>query len=67
MLRKCLTLGGIHNYAPQHLGVGLEFLAQNYTRLPFEKLAGPPLPLEQLNEGVELARSRRWQRVAIKP
>ena len=67
VLRKCLTLRGVHNYAPQHLAAGLDFLAQNYNRLPFEKLTSPRLPLEQLNEGIELARSRRWQRVAIQP
>jgi putative phosphonate catabolism associated alcohol dehydrogenase len=67
ILRKCLTLRGVHNYAPQHLGAGLDFLAQNCPRLPFEKLTSPALPLEQLNEGIELARSRRWQRVAIQP
>ena len=67
VLRKCLTLRGVHNYAPDHLAGGLEFLAQNHTRLPFEKLTSPPLPLDQLNEGLELTRSRRWQRVAIQP
>jgi hypothetical protein len=67
VLRKCLTLRGVHNYAPYHLAAGLDFLAQNHTRLPFEKLTGRPLPLEQLNEGIELTRSRQWQRVAIQP
>lgn len=67
VLRKCLTLRGVHNYAPHHLAAGLEFLVQNHTRLPFEKLTSPPLPLNQLNEGLELTRSRRWQRVAIQP
>jgi len=67
VLRKCLTLRGVHNYAPYHLAAGLDFLAQNYTRLPFEKLTSRPLSLEQLNEGIELTRSRQWQRVAIQP
>lgn len=67
VLRKCLTLRGVHNYAPQHLAAGLDFLARNHTRLPFEKLTSPPLPLEQLNEGFALTRSRQWQRVAIQP
>ena len=67
VLRKCLTLRGVHNYAPQHLAEGLDFLAQNHTRLPFEKLTSPPLPLEQLNEGFDLTRRRQWQRVAILP
>lgn len=67
VLRKCLTLRGVHNYAPQHLAEGLDFLAQNHGRLPFEKLTSPPLPLEQLNEGFDLTRRRQWQRVAILP
>lgn len=67
VLRKCLTLRGVHNYAPEHLAAGLDFLAANHTRLPFEKLTSPALPLEQLNEGFDLTRSRQWQRVAIQP
>jgi putative phosphonate catabolism associated alcohol dehydrogenase len=67
VLRKCLTLRGVHNYAPRHLSAGLDFLAENHDRLPFEKLTSPPLPLDQLNEGLELTRSRQWQRVAIRP
>lgn len=67
VLRKCLTLRGVHNYAPQHLADGLDFLAANHTRLPFEKLTSPALLLEKLNEGLELTRSRQWQRVAIQP
>jgi len=67
VLRKCLTLRGVHNYAPEHLAAGLEFLAAHQSRLPFEKLTSPALPLEQLNEGFELTRRRQWQRVAIQP
>lgn len=67
VLRKCLTVRGVHNYAPGHLAAGLDFLAQYHTRLPFEKLVSPPLPLEQLDEGLELTRARRWQRVSIQP
>ena len=67
VLRKCLTLRGVHNYAPRHLATGLDFLRQNQSRLPFEKLTSPPLPLARLNEGIELTRSRQWQRVAIQP
>jgi putative phosphonate catabolism associated alcohol dehydrogenase len=67
VLRKCLTVRGVHNYAPHHLATGLDFLAQKHTQLPFEKLTSPPLPLERLEEGIELTRRRQWQRVAIQP
>lgn len=67
VLRKCLTLRGVHNYAPQHLKTGLDFLAKNHGLLPFAKLTSPPLPLEQLNEAIALTRTRQWQRVAVQP
>jgi putative phosphonate catabolism associated alcohol dehydrogenase len=67
VLRKCLTLRGIHNYEPAHLATALDFLAKNHPRLPFAKLVSPPLPLEQLNEAIALTRERTWQRVAVQP
>lgn len=67
VLRKCITVRGVHNYPPRSLALSLEFLEQNHVRLPFEKLVSPPIPLERLNEGIELTRSREWQRVAIQP
>lgn len=66
VLRKCLTVRGVHNYAPRHLALGLDFLSHS-PHLPFEQLTSPPLPLDRLDEGFELTRSRRWQRVAIQP
>jgi putative phosphonate catabolism associated alcohol dehydrogenase len=67
VLRKCLTLRGVHNYAPRHLADGLDFLAENHHRLPFEQLTSPALPLEQLNEALALTRAREWQRVSVSP
>ena len=67
VLRKCLTIRGVHNYAPLHLGIGLDFLAAMQDRLPFEKLVSPPLPLAALDEALRLTESRRWLRVSITP
>jgi putative phosphonate catabolism associated alcohol dehydrogenase len=67
VLRKCLTVQGVHNYAPRHLASGLEFLARNHSSLPFEKLTSPPLRLDQLNEALALTRTRQWQRVSVQP
>lgn len=67
VLRKCLTLRGVHNYAPRHLAAALEFLALRHGSLPFERLTSPPLPLEALDEAFALSRSRQWLRVAVKP
>src|SRR5262249_42976161 len=56
VIRKCLTVRGVHNYAPRHLSASLEFLAEHHTRLPFEELISPPLPLDRLADALELTR-----------
>ena len=64
---KCLTIRGVHNYSPRHLGEGIEFLRRTAGRYPFEDLLGPTLPLRDLEEGLALSRQRRWLRVAVAP
>jgi putative phosphonate catabolism associated alcohol dehydrogenase len=65
IIRKCLTLHGVHNYAPRHLDTGLEFLARQVDHLPFEDLVAPPQRLEHLSKALEVARSRRWARASL--
>lgn len=67
VLRKCLTIRGVHNYAPHHLQQGLNFLAAKQGELPFAKLVSPPLPLADLNEALALTETRRWMRVSVAP
>ncbi|WP_044133717.1 zinc-binding dehydrogenase [Verrucomicrobium spinosum] len=67
VIRKCLTIRGMHNYSPLHLAKGLSFLESTLHKLPYEKLVSPALPLASLEEAVSLTRSRVWQRVAVKP
>ena len=45
----------------------LAFLARRHKELPFAELTSDPLPLERFDDALELARTRRWQRVAIRP
>lgn len=65
IIRKCLNLHGVHNYAPAHLDAALAFLERQVDRLPFEDLVAPPARLENLPQALELARSRRWARVSV--
>ena len=67
VVRKCLEIRGVHNYAPADLEVALRFVADTYREYPYEKLVSPPLALEQLDEAVALAQRREWLRVAVKP
>jgi putative phosphonate catabolism associated alcohol dehydrogenase len=67
IIRKCLTIQGTHNYAPAHLAAAVEFLGNRGHKLPWDRLVSPPLPLEALHDAMDLARSGRWPRVAIRP
>jgi putative phosphonate catabolism associated alcohol dehydrogenase len=51
IVRRCLTLRGIHNYAPRHLAAALAFLDEN-REYPFETLVAPWQPLSAINEAL---------------
>ena len=67
VVRKCVDIRGVHNYAPVHLETGLRFLEETYREFPYEKLVSPPLPLEQLDKAMALSQTREWLRVAVQP
>ncbi len=66
IIKKCLRIVGVHNYAPRHLRDGLRFLDDTAELFDFASLVSPPLPLEELPAAIELAKSRRWARVSIR-
>ena len=67
VVRKCLTLKGIHNYRPDHLGTALHFLERTAGRFPYEGLVGRSFPLAEINDAVAVAASGDCPRVAIRP
>ena len=67
LIRKCLTLKGIHNYHPSHLGQALQFLEQHAARYPYAELVGAVFPLGDINQAIEVAAQGQFVRVAIKP
>lgn len=67
IIKKCLRIVGVHNYAPRHLRQGLAFLKETSEVFDFASLVSPPLPLEELPEAIDLAISRRWSRVSLRP
>lgn len=64
IIRKCVTLRGVHNYGPRHLDAAMAFLGQQRS-LPWSSLVSPPLPLAKMDEAISLAATRRWLRVAV--
>ncbi len=67
IIRKNLTVYGIHNYAPWHLDEAVQFLANTVEKYPFDQLVSPPYTLEDLPTAIEIARSQDWLRVSVHP
>lgn len=67
LTRRCLTIRGIHNYAPEHLGSALRFLDGPGRKYPFAGLVGETFPLAGINEAVAAALAGNSVRVAVRP
>ncbi len=65
LTRHCLTVRGIHNYHPAHLGKALNFLAATVGKYPYHSLIHPILDIEHIGYAFDLARQRISARVAI--
>lgn len=65
IVRRCVRVQGIYNYAPRHLDEAIAFLERRGAEFPFDDVISPPLPLARLNEAFALALEWRWPRVSI--
>ncbi len=67
ILRKLVTLRGVHNYHPRHLIEALDFVHANRRRFPFHDLVDGKYPLEEVGRAMKDAEARRVLRAAIVP
>jgi len=67
LVRRMLTIKGLHNYAPEDLVVAVDFLCTAGTRYPYASLNGGSFALEQINEAFISASERSGLRVAVFP
>lgn len=66
IIRKCLTLRGVHNYTPWNLQEAVDFLKEFQTALPFDSVLSPDdIGLKDLEKGIELAHNGRYCRVVV--
>ncbi len=63
--RKILSIHGVHNYRPDDLGFGLDFLARHHNDFPFESLVATRFPLEKTQEALEYAAGSEEVRVLV--
>lgn len=67
LVRRMLSIRGLHNYAPGDLVTAVEFLATTATRFPFHSLSGGTFPLDQIQSAFESASTSPGRRVSITP
>ncbi|WP_094770184.1 zinc-binding dehydrogenase [Microbacterium gorillae] len=66
VVRACLTIRGVHNYAPTDLDGAVRFLQR--TRRPFADLVSAPVPLSRIDEAIARAGAAGAPvRVAVDP
>ena len=67
LVRKWVTLRGVHNYHPRHLVQALDFVMSQRDRFPFGSLVDAVFPLDQIDEAFASAAARSVLRAAIVP
>lgn len=67
VLRRCLTITGVHNYHPRHLLQALDFVTANRERFPFHRLVDGNYPLDRIEVAFKDAAERRVLRAAVVP
>jgi putative phosphonate catabolism associated alcohol dehydrogenase len=67
LLRKLVTLRGVHNYHPRHLIQALDFVVANRKRFPFHDLVDGKFRLDDVANAMRQAAERKVLRAAIVP
>ncbi len=67
IVRRNLTLRGVHNYVPRDLLEAVGFLARRHRDFPFAELVADWLPLASASQAFELGRDRNRIRVGVRP
>jgi alcohol dehydrogenase len=67
IVRRQLTLTGVHNYAPRHLVAAMAFLGQNQGAFPFENLVSAWHPLSATEDAFRIARETQAVRIGVCP
>lgn len=66
IVRRNLSVRGIHNYAPRHLQSAVQFLAAHQQRFPFATLADEWWPLDAIRDAFAAAQDPSRIRVGVR-
>jgi alcohol dehydrogenase len=67
VVRRCLSIRGIHNYAPEDLLTAVRFLEHTRGRYPFDELVAKHFSLSDVNAAIDYAIQFRPVRIAVRP
>ena len=67
IVRRMLTIRGVHNYGPAELRAAVRFLAEHHRDYPFERLVGSTWPLADAERAFAHAVASQSLRVAVRP
>ncbi len=67
LVRRQLTLRGVHNYAPRHLSQAVRFLESQFERYPLAELVERWYPLDQAAAAVAAAETSGAVRIGVCP
>jgi alcohol dehydrogenase len=67
VIRRQLTITGVHNYAPRHLLAAVEFLSSDGERYPFASLVSGWRSLQETQIAFEIARDPQVVRIGVRP
>jgi putative phosphonate catabolism associated alcohol dehydrogenase len=67
LMKRMLTITGLHNYAPEDLVAAIDFLVQTRGDFPYQDLIGESFPLTNLDQAFTAAASSPGVRVSVVP
>ncbi|WP_270087498.1 zinc-binding dehydrogenase [Sphingobacterium sp. SYP-B4668] len=65
IIRRILTIKGLHNYNYEDFSVAVDFIISNWQKYPFLRLVEKEFALDQVNEAFEYAIAQKPVRVGI--
>ncbi|KQP54032.1 alcohol dehydrogenase catalytic domain-containing protein [Agreia sp. Leaf283] len=67
IVRRLVSIRGVHNYAPRHLEAAARFIETRSASYPFDELVGATVALADLDDGLEAAAGGRAVRIGVAP
>ncbi|MFJ2355385.1 zinc-binding dehydrogenase [Frigoribacterium sp. NPDC087798] len=67
VVRRLVTLRGVHNYAPRHLVEAVRFVERRHAAWPLDALVGEVVALRDLDAGIAAAAAGGSVRVGVRP